>query len=311
MKCGSVANLRAETPLGRQCAAQHQAALAPDQGVPTPAAVARGTAAGDRLERSTTRERGVSNMGDRFALSTKNGIDSTDDRMSRLMRSLADKPEALKTLLEHGEFKPVTTKSPEEAASILFEQALPVTPNASSDCVQRGYEAIKDSWSSQKLVEGSRDEVKSVILTNLRRIGSEPNFESFSVRVDLHAEAANVFAFAGGYAIGVRVWRSENVYYACGNSDFCPEYPSYVVEKGKTAMTDQQMLDVLRRLCNAYTQNNTAVISRLEPLATQIGEELNRRGGIEEMRRMWDQLGNMRGARTLDGHWDGIGDWRG
>lgn len=80
---------------------------------------------------------------------------------------------------------------------------------------------------------------------------------------------------------------------------------------GVKCMNDQEMLETLRQLCDAYTLNETAVIARLEPLATQIGEELNRRGGIEEMRRMWNRLDNMRGARTLDMHWDGIGDWRG
>lgn len=74
--------------------------------------------------------------------------------------------------------------------------------------------------------------------------------------------------------------------------------------------SETQMLDTLVRLCNAYTADNQSEVARLEPVATQIGQELNRRG-IEEMRRMWNRLGNMRGSRTLDMHWDGIGDWRG
>lgn len=79
----------------------------------------------------------------------------------------------------------------------------------------------------------------------------------------------------------------------------------------KLNWTDDQMLKTLRRLCNAYAQDDAAAISKLEPLATKIGEDLNIVGGIEEMRRIWNKLGNMRGARTLDMHWGGIGDWRG
>ena len=79
----------------------------------------------------------------------------------------------------------------------------------------------------------------------------------------------------------------------------------------KLNWTDEQMLNTLRRLCNAYAQDDTSAISKLEPLATEIGKDLNIVGGIEEMRRIWNKLGNMRGSRTLDMHWVGIGDWRG
>ena len=68
---------------------------------------------------------------------------------------------------------------------------------------------------------------------------------------------------------------------------------------------------VLRQLCGAYAQNDRDTIEQLEPKARLIGEELDRRGGLEEMRRMFDQLRGMQGSRTLEMHWNGIGDWRG
>ena len=73
------------------------------------------------------------------------------------------------------------------------------------------------------------------------------------------------------------------------------------------------MLEALGKLCNAYTtmSSGTPEIERLEPIATAIGERLNEIGDITEMRRIFDQLGGMRGARTLEMHWGGIGDWRG
>jgi HEAT repeat protein len=66
----------------------------------------------------------------------------------------------------------------------------------------------------------------------------------------------------------------------------------------------------LRDLCDAYTANDAAEIARLEPPARQIGEELNRRGGLEEMRNLFDQLGIWRGHETLAKLWIGIGDWQ-
>lgn len=49
--------------------------VTPDQGLPTPAPPARGASAGDCLERPTARACGMRDIGGRFALSTKNGID--------------------------------------------------------------------------------------------------------------------------------------------------------------------------------------------------------------------------------------------
>jgi len=76
-------------------------------------------------------------------------------------------------------------------------------------------------------------------------------------------------------------------------------------------MTDKEMLDILRKLCFAYMMNDKLQIYTLEPLATNIGEELNRRGGTREMLRVFNQLGPIPGRRTLEMHWNGIGNWRG
>lgn len=76
-------------------------------------------------------------------------------------------------------------------------------------------------------------------------------------------------------------------------------------------MNDRKMVKVLRRLCEAYTRNDRDMVKELEPLATQIGEELNGRGGLQEMLRVFKKLGGRRGSRTLEMHWGGIGDWLG
>jgi HEAT repeat protein len=76
-------------------------------------------------------------------------------------------------------------------------------------------------------------------------------------------------------------------------------------------MSEPQMIGLLGNLCSAYKADNAAVIAELEPKATAIGELLNHRGGIDEMRHVFHKLEGTPGARTLEMHWGGIGDWRG
>lgn len=76
-------------------------------------------------------------------------------------------------------------------------------------------------------------------------------------------------------------------------------------------MTDKEMVNLLTQLCNAYASNDHNAIAKLEPEATEIGEELDERGGISEMRRVYEMIPDIRGKRTLEMHWDGIGEWRG
>ena len=85
----------------------------------------------------------------------------------------------------------------------------------------------------------------------------------------------------------------------------------FVARGPQASSEDQMMLDTLGRLCAAYAANDTAAIARLEPEASHIGELLDQRGGLPEMRRIFGLLGDRWGARTLEMHWSGIGEWRG
>ena len=76
-------------------------------------------------------------------------------------------------------------------------------------------------------------------------------------------------------------------------------------------MSDDEMLAILKQLCAAYMSNDRGTTQRLEPKATEIGEELHLRGGMREMQRIFGLLGGIPGWRTLEMHWDGIGNWRG
>lgn len=95
------------------------------------------------------------------------------------------------------------------------------------------------------------------------------------------------------------------------------------------------MLKVLRSICKAYTDNDRIVYLQLEPVVTEIGEQLCHPGGRKEMLRVFDLVtcaggpvssglktvgrvtfdptdqGRIPGSRTLQMHWSGIGGWLG
>jgi hypothetical protein len=75
--------------------------------------------------------------------------------------------------------------------------------------------------------------------------------------------------------------------------------------------SDRDMVGVLDNLCVAYASNHAGAIAHLEPQATRIGKALDQRGGIEEMRRVFALVRPQPGRRTLEMHWNGIGEWRG
>jgi hypothetical protein len=93
-------------------------------------------------------------------------------------------------------------------------------------------------------------------------------------------------------------------------SDAAPPALRKVFSADVPIRTDER-LSYLQQLCAAYSRNDHAEVKRLEPFATQIGKDLNQEGGIERMREIYRELNNMQGSRTLDMHWDGIGEWQG
>jgi HEAT repeat protein len=70
------------------------------------------------------------------------------------------------------------------------------------------------------------------------------------------------------------------------------------------------MLTALRSLCDAYLLKDAAAIAELEPRVRQIGFELNRRGGVPAMQRLFDEVQARDGAPRAAKLWNGIGDWR-
>ncbi len=150
--------------------------------------------------------------------------DADDDVRKAAAKALvkSDAPEENRELLRAALFEAVFTQNADGAVHALFEQALPVAPSLSAETVRQLYESIRDSWWSEELVKGSREQIEPIVLANLRRIRreSQPSFEGFSVDVLLSSRAVQVTASVGDYFIPVRIWRSGSLYFVCGNSDF-------------------------------------------------------------------------------------------
>lgn len=79
----------------------------------------------------------------------------------------------------------------------------------------------------------------------------------------------------------------------------------------RTSPEDLAMVEVLSELCVSYMASDRPAIVRLEPHATEIGQELNQRGGLREMQRIFDKLDMKPGSHMLEMHWSGIGEWQG
>jgi hypothetical protein len=77
-------------------------------------------------------------------------------------------------------------------------------------------------------------------------------------------------------------------------------------------MSDQDMVKKLTELANYYARGG---LSRDNPQlvneAMEIGRTLHDRGGITEMRRIFNMIPPMQGKRTVEMQWGGIGDWQG
>lgn len=93
-------------------------------------------------------------------------------------------------------------------------------------------------------------------------------------------------------------WRAEQL---AANAALEPD-----VERLGTA----ELISALREICQQWAEGVSGD-DTLSARARAIGEVLFSRGGMMEMRNAHAALGGIRGARTLEMHWDGIGTWRG
>ena len=126
------------------------------------------------------------------------------------------------------EFKGTRTADPVEATRLLFEEALTNIAPQNPRWIEVAYQIIAPKWGSSQLFEGTAEEIGKGVLKNLRRIGSEPGFDDFMVyKVSdptipgrLKSIQVNAFFRNAGAFVPVRVWKSADKLYACGNSLF-------------------------------------------------------------------------------------------
>jgi hypothetical protein len=76
-----------------------------------------------------------------------------------------------------------------------------------------------------------------------------------------------------------------------------------------TARTENELVELLHGICREWSSGATDQALKLR--ARVIGEELNRRGGFDLMKRAHDAILSTGAGRSLDGAWDRIGQWRG
>ena len=134
------------------------------------------------------------------------------------------------------------------------------------------------------------------ILRSLGELEDERAVDSLMPFVKHHDQTLRGFA-AGAVA---RI-REKHGISALQGSDACDHF----------RQSDTEIVELLSRLCTAYTASDKITMRSLEPEAKRVGALLNERGGIEEMRRVFRLLKEMPGTWYLQQHWGGVGEWKG
>ena len=123
----------------------------------------------------------------------------------------------------------VHTKNPGEAIDILFSKAMRAAPVLSPTEVREEYEGLQEAWGLVVLVQGSSAEVKKILLRNAFNLARRWDFARFEVELYVpygKPRAGLITAMFQGWGVTVHVWRTEDVFFACGPPDFLAEVPS-------------------------------------------------------------------------------------
>ena len=73
--------------------------------------------------------------------------------------------------------------------------------------------------------------------------------------------------------------------------------------------SDEDLLGILHRTCHAYEMNYDWQIKYLKDQTIAVGKELNKRGGRDEMMRLYNRIAYRPGKKFLATLWKGVGDW--
>jgi hypothetical protein len=195
----------------------------------------------------------------------------------------------------------------ETLVNILHKANYPLSPPLAAQCLIRWW----DSRGAEIVKQSQTPEVVSILCAGLR------GYQAHQV-LGLLAEfnpRPEVREAVMGLLMTKKLDESRHIRKELkGSSDWARDIArqwesSHLPTLG--AMGDEEMVSTLKALCRAYKASAAADVDRFEPVAEVIGEQLNLRGGMSEMRRIFNQLGDVPGVRTLEMFWNGIGDWRG
>lgn len=123
-------------------------------------------------------------------------------------------------------FKEVETRDPKKAVDILFGDAMGVVPELSDTQFRSAYDRMHQSWGDAPLVEGTENEVKSVLLEHVKVLAQIAVFKRFSINVCLAdkgykgEEAAQLWAWVGEVGMVVHLWKTKDKFHAYGHADF-------------------------------------------------------------------------------------------
>ncbi|MCE7985359.1 MAG: hypothetical protein DYG89_29650 [Caldilinea sp. CFX5] len=117
-----------------------------------------------------------------------------------------------------------TTKNATEVVDALFNKCLPTIPILTVDEVRSEYDFARSRWGSRTLVEGTEEKVKTIIFNYLQRLGKQSDFKEYDVTAIKSQKCVQASAtFKKGSRetfTPVRVWRTDNRFFACGDETF-------------------------------------------------------------------------------------------
>jgi hypothetical protein len=111
-------------------------------------------------------------------------------------------------------------RSAEETTALLLQKVADEVPTLSESEIRHEYARISHMWGSKQLFEGTAVEIRALVLRNLEVLADSPSFESFRVELYEGQRSAQAEALFPKRFIGVRVWRTADRFFVCGNYFF-------------------------------------------------------------------------------------------
>ena len=134
---------------------------------------------------------------------------------------------------EEFRFKPIITKSPDEATSILLGKALETVPEIPNATVLKNYKDLTGVWASKafdpaqtfEIIQGNLEKTQSVVLRNLKNYANLSDFRDFMVFAKTKDDFAKISVINSETSFDVVVMRTNEFLYCLGSFHFTLENP--------------------------------------------------------------------------------------